>query len=293
MKKIRIVSPAKSINKKHIDFAQNWFDDGLYEVEVGENAAGEHHYFSGTDDERLSDFQNALNDEVGGLILCSRGGYGSVRILDRLKWSLFLRHPKLICGYSDVTVFHNRMNRMGYPSLHCTAPLNFEENTPEALESLRIAVFGGTNTYEFQAHELNRTGVAEDEIVGGNLAILSTLCGTDDDLDTDGKILFIEDVGEAIYAIDRMMWQLKKADKFRKLEGLIVGGMTNMKDSDVPFGKTVEQVIAESVSEYEFPVCFNFPAGHINDNRAILLGAKARLEVTRSGSTFTQKLEGV
>lgn len=293
MKKIRIVSPAKSIDPALIEYAKNWFTDAQYEVEVGKYAAGSHNYFSGTDEERLFDFQSALNDEEGGIILCSRGGYGSVRILDQLNWSKFLRYPKLICGYSDVTVFHNKMNRMGYPSLHCSAPLNFKDNSEEALNSLQTAIKGGTNSYEFENDKHNRIGTIEAEIVGGNLAILSTLCGTDDELDTDGKILFIEDIGEAIYSIDRMMWQLKKAGKLKKLDALIIGGMTNTKDSEVPFGKTATEVIAESVSEYDFPVAFNFPAGHINDNRAILFGAKARLEVANSGSTFTQKIEGV
>jgi muramoyltetrapeptide carboxypeptidase len=292
VKKIQIVSPAKSIDAEKIEFAKSWFADASFEVTVGENAAGEFNYFSGTDEERLSDFQKALDEDHEGIIICSRGGYGSVRIVDRISWSQFVRYPKLVCGYSDVTVFHNRMNRMGYPSLHCTAPLNFEENTPEALTSLNTALLGGTNSYDFEGSELNRVGEADAKVVGGNLAILSTLCGTDDDLDTHGKILFIEDVGEAVYAIDRMMWQLEKSGKLKDLKGLMVGGMTEMKDSAVPFGKTVEEVIAESVAEYDFPLCFNFPAGHIKDNRAIIFGKKARLEVSENGAIFTQVSEG-
>lgn len=292
MKKIQIVSPAKSIDSEKIDFAKNWFADAAYDVVIGEHASGEFNYFSGTDEERLSDFQTAVDKPHNGAIVCSRGGYGSVRIIDKLNWSQFVRYPKAICGYSDVTVFHNRMNRMGYPSIHCAAPLNFKENTPESLTSLNVALSGGTNSYDFKGHKLNRIGEAEDKVVGGNLAILATLCGTDDELDTDGKILFIEDIGEAVYAIDRMMWQLKKAGHLSKIEGLMVGGMTEMKDSEVPFGKTVEEVISDCVAEYEYPVCFNFPAGHVEDNRAIIFGKKARLEVSGDGAIFTQVSKG-
>ena len=292
MKKIQIVSPAKSIEPEKIDFASSWLSDAGHDVSIGKNAKGTFHYFSGTDEERLLDFQSALDEERTSAILCARGGYGSVRIIDRLNWSQFVRYPKVICGYSDVTVFHNRMNRMGYPSIHCTAPLNFKENSEEALSSLNIALLGGTNSYDFRGHDLNRIGEAEAKVVGGNLAILSTLCGTDDELDTDDRILFIEDIGEAIYAVDRMMWQLKKSGALKGLKALMVGGMTGMKDSAVPFGRSVEEVIADAAAEYDYPICFNFPAGHIEDNRAIIFGKKAHVEVSGNGAIFTQVSKG-
>jgi muramoyltetrapeptide carboxypeptidase len=292
VKKIRIVSPAKSIEGNLIDSARNLLESQGFEMSIGEHAKGEHHYFSGSDNDRLFDMQAALDEDVD-VILCARGGYGAVRIVDRLDWSKFLKRPKLVAGYSDVTVFHNRMNRMGYSSIHCTAPLNFQQNSRAALASLQTILNGGKNSYEIVGHEFNRPGEVEAEIVGGNLAIISTLCGTDDELMTKGKILFIEDIGEAVYAIDRMMWQLQKAGKLHHLKGLIIGGMTAMKDSAVPFGKSVEALIRESVEQYEFPVCFNFPAGHIDDNRAILFGAKARLSVREENSTFSQIFEGI
>jgi muramoyltetrapeptide carboxypeptidase len=292
VKKIRIVSPAKSIEGNLIDSARNLLESQGFEMSIGEHAKGEHHYFSGSDNDRLFDMQAALDEDVD-VILCARGGYGAVRIVDRLDWSKFLIRPKLVAGYSDVTVFHNRMNRMGYSSIHCTAPLNFQQNSRAALASLQTILNGGKNSYEIVGHEFNRSGEVEAEIVGGNLAIISTLCGTDDELMTKGKILFIEDIGEAVYAIDRMMWQLQKAGKLHHLKGLIIGGMTAMKDSAVPFGKSVEALIRESVEQYEFPVCFNFPAGHIDDNRAILFGAKARLSVREENSTFSQIFEGI
>lgn len=292
MKNIRIVSPAKSIDSRHIDFAAKWLKNKGFVVTIGAHAKGEFNYFSGTDAKRLSDMQEAIDDSSVDVILCSRGGYGSVRIIDQLNWSKFEKHPKLICGYSDITVFHNRMNRMNFPSLHCTAPLNFEENSQDSLSSFVNILQNKENQYRITAHELNRKGSVEAEVVGGNLAILATLCATNDDLNTKGKTLFIEDIGEAVYAIDRMLYQLKKSGKLNNLKGLIVGGMTAMKDSAVPFGKSVEQVIIEAVQEYNFPVCFNFPAGHINDNRAIILGQKARLEVNDHGSVFTQTFDG-
>lgn len=288
MKKIRIVSPAKSIDSKHIDFAEGFLRSKGYEVTVSDHARGQHHYFSGTDAERRHDLQQALDDPEIDVILCSRGGYGSVRIVDLLDYSMFLRHPKWVFGYSDITVFHNRMNRMGFHSVHSTAPLNFEENTEEALQSLVNAIEEVENEYNIPAHSLNREGEVKEKVVGGNLSILCSLIGTDDELKTKNRILFIEEIGEAVYAIDRMMWQLKKAKLLKGLDGLIVGGITGIKDSEVPYGKTAEEVIREAVEEYDYPVCFGFPAGHINDNRALILGKQAKLTVGSSGATFKQ-----
>lgn len=292
MKKIKIVSPAKSIDKKHLDFARDFLVSNGYEVSISEFADGNHHYFSGTDSERLSDLQGAIDSDAD-IILCSRGGYGSVRIIDEIDWTNFYKKPKLICGYSDITVLHNRMNKMGFSSAHCTAPLNFQENSAESLSSLMNLFSKESNLYNFPGDSLNRIGAAKGVVVGGNLAIISTLSGTNDDLITEGKILFIEDIGEAIYSIDRMMWQLKKSGKLSGLKALIVGGMTDMKDSEIPFGKDVNQVIREAVEGYKYPVCFNFPAGHILDNRAILLGVNAELRVSENGTSFVQTYEGV
>ncbi|MCG8574675.1 MAG: LD-carboxypeptidase [Flavobacteriales bacterium] len=281
MKKIRIVSPAKQIEAQHLSFTVDFLTSKGFEVELGKHAAGQYHYFSGTDEERLFDFQQALDDESVDAILCSRGGYGSVRILDQLDFSAFLQKPKLIFGYSDITVFHHHVQaKYNLSSVHSTAPLNFSSNSKEALESLLNVLNGQPNQYEFQAHNLNRSGQTKAKVMGGNLAILYSLIGTDSDFDYDGKILFIEEIGEAVYAVDRMMWSLKKSGKLENLAALIVGGMTSMKDSQIPFGKTVEEVIAESVEEYSYPLCFNFPAGHIDDNRAIIFGKEAELRVS-------------
>lgn len=288
MKKIRIVSPAKAIDERHIDFAEGFLRSKGFEVEVGRFAKGRHHYFSGTDEERILDMQEALDAPDVDVILCSRGGYGSVRIIDELDFRGFLRNPKLILGYSDITVFHNRLVRMGYESVHCTAPLNFEDNTQAALDSMVKILNEESVEYTISAHSLNRSGQLKEKIVGGNLSVFCGLIGTDDEVDAKGKVLFIEEVGEAIYEIDRMMYQLKKSKILKGLDGLIVGGMTNLKDSEVPFGQTVDAIIREAVEEYDYPLCFNFPAGHIPDNRAIVFGKLARLQVTDSGAIFKQ-----
>ena len=289
MTKIRIVSPAKSIEKEHIDFAIKFLEGHNFDVETSDNCLGEYHYFSGTDSERIADFQNALDDESLDVILCARGGYGCIRIIDSLDFTKFKKHPKLIIGFSDVTVFHNHINsNFTLSTVHATMPLNFSLNSEESLRSLVDVMNGNSIRYEIEAYSNNKTGEAQAEVVGGNLAILYALIGTNSDVDLDGKVLFIEDVGEHIYAIDRMMWAFQKSNKLNKLAGLIVGGLTNINDTDTPFGKSVESVILERVDQLDIPVCFNFPAGHINDNRAIIFGKLAKLSVAKNGVVFEQ-----
>jgi len=288
MKHIHILSPAKSISPDLIDAAEELLIKEGFKVSIGKHAKGSFHYFSADVESRKSDFQTALDDSTIDVILCSRGGYGCVQFIDQLDWSGFEQHPKLIAGYSDVTVFHNRMAKMGCPSIHCTAPLNFEENTAAALSSLFSALNDGVLKYEIEPHLLNHEGEVTAPVVGGNLAIIATLIGTNDELDLTGKILFIEEIGEAVYAVDRMIWQLKKSGQFNKMNGLIVGGMTAMKDSEVPYGKSVHEVIAEHTKTLNIPVAFDFPAGHIQDNRAIFLGKESSLRVTANQVIFQQ-----
>ena len=289
MKRIRIVSPAKHIDPTLLSKAATYLHECGLEVEIGEYASGEYHYFSGTIEERKSDFQAALDDEKLDVILCARGGYGSLQLVDDLDYSQFLKHPKLIIGYSDITVFHNHINAHYHlPTVHATAPLNFEENSKEALASLVNVINGNPNEYRIEPSPLNLGGEVEAVLVGGNLAILYALIGTDSDIDYTGKILFIEEIGEAIYALDRMFYALKKSGKLNEIAGLIVGGLTAMKDSEKPFGLTAEEVIYTHVKDLGIPVCFNFPAGHIDDNRAIILGKKAELSVQLNQVKFIQ-----
>lgn len=289
MKKIHITAPAKVIDKACIDFAVDFFQKNGFEVSLAKHVLGQHHYFSGTDAERLADFQTALDDDSLDFILCARGGYGSVRIIDDLDFTKFLKKPKLIIGFSDITVFHNHIHtHFNIPTLHASVPLNFQSNTPEALQSLVNVLNGKPNKYEIASSKHNRLGEVKAVVVGGNLSIVYSLIGTNSDLNTDGKILFMEDIGEHVYAIDRILYSLKKSGKLQKLAGLIVGGMTNIKDTEIPFGKNVEEVISEIVSPYDFPVCFNFPAGHIDDNRAIILGSMCVLKISEDAVQFEQ-----
>lgn len=287
MKKIRIVSPAKAIEKKHIDYAVSFLEKKGFTVSLGKYCTHQFHYFAGTDEERLQDLQNALNDKDIDVILCARGGYGSIRIVDALDFSTFVQQPKMLIGFSDITVFHNHIHaHFNLPTVHASMPLNFENNTPESLNSLVNVISKQSNIYEFDSHPKNRNKDVKGIIVGGNLSILYALIGTNSDMDTNRKILFIEDVGEFIYGIDRILWAFKKANKWQGLKALVVGGMTDIKDTETPFGQSIEDIILESVKEYDFPVFFNFPAGHINDNRAIIFGKEAEIFIKNNKIVF-------
>lgn len=276
--KIGIIACARKISKEElqpaIDILQNW---GL-EVVLGKNIFNADHQFSGTDEERAADLQSMLDDTSIKAVISARGGYGTVRIIDKLDFSTFKKHPKWIIGYSDITVLHSHIHNMGIQTLHATMPINFKVNE-EATETLRKALFGEEIHYSFEPHALNKNGKAEGILVGGNLSLLYALCGSNSDIETNGKILFIEDLDEYLYHIDRMMMNLKRSGKLSGLAGLIVGGMSDMKDNAVPFGKTAEAIILDAVKEYNYPVCFHFPCGHIDRNLAIVLGRKVELEV--------------
>jgi len=277
---IRIIAPAKAIEAEFVEYAQLFFEQHGYLVKIGANCLGRWNYFSGTDAERLQDMQEALDDPNCIAILCARGGYGSVRILDKLNWAGFLRDPKWLIGFSDITYFHNHIQTFGLPSIHATMPLNFQENTDEALHSLLFAMQGKPRSWEFPAIDgFFKKGTANGVLVGGNLAIIHALMGTPKQPDFQDTILFIEDVGEYLYAIDRMLQTLELAGIFDTITGLIVGGMTNLSDSNPPLGFSLPELIKEKTWFRNFPVCMNFPAGHIEDNRALVFGEMAHLTV--------------
>ncbi|MFN4233747.1 MAG: LD-carboxypeptidase [Bacteroidia bacterium] len=282
--KIGIVATARKISEAELAPAIKIIEEkGLVPV-LGNNLFGQFHQFSGTDAERCADLQQMLDDESIKAIIVARGGYGTVRIIDSLDFTAFAKHPKWIIGYSDITVLHSHINKtLGIATLHATMPINFLQDS-FATETLFKALFGEKIHYTFNAHPLNRNGLAEGELVGGNLSLLYALCGSVSDLTTDGKILFIEDLDEYLYHIDRMMMNLKRSGKLSRLKALVVGGMTDMKDNSVPYGKTAEEIIAEHVAEFDYPVCFNFPAGHIKNNYALKLGATAYLKVDKECS---------
>lgn len=283
---IAIVATARKISREELAPAIDTFEREGFRVELGNHIFNQHHQFSGTDLERLEDLQWALDDETIKAIVIARGGYGSIRLLDRLDFSRFSASPKWIAGYSDVTALHSHIHAMfKIETLHCTMPINFHKNE-EAVKTMMNALTGNFQSYELPAHELNRTGRAEGVFVGGNLSLIYALSATPSDMNTTGKILFLEDLDEYLYHVDRMMMNLKRSGKLQNLAGLIVGGMTEMKDNQVPFGKTAEEIILDAVREYDFPVCFNFPAGHVDRNLAIYLGKKIKLAISNQGGSL-------
>lgn len=286
---IGLVCTARKIDYDQILPAIEFFESKGFKVKVGESVGASYHQYAGDDHLRRRDLQKMLDDTTVKAIVSCRGGYGTVRIIDDLYYGNFLDKPKWIIGYSDVTALHSHLNHvMGIGTLHATMPINFTTNTDAAIQSLLDVLTGIPLKYEIEGHSLNKFGSASGEVVGGNLSILYSLLGTKTLLHTSGRILFLEDLDEYLYHVDRMMMGLKRAGKLQGLAGLIVGGMTDMKDNLVPYGKNAEEIILEHVEEFNFPVCFGFPSGHINDNRAIKLGSTARLDVSPNGVLFQQ-----
>ena len=271
----------KEIIAPSVEIMQNW---GL-KVVFAPNLFKEENQFAGSDKERVAGFQWALDNKEIKAVILACGGYGTMRVIDDLNFKRFIKNPKWIVGYSDTTIIQSHLVNLGIASIHGTMAFQFTKHE-EATESLRKILFGEKQEYASEAHKLNRNGEAKAEIVGGNLSLLYALSGSKSDLDTKGKILFVEDLDEYLYHIDRMMLQLKRSGKLKNLKGLIVGGMTDMKDNAIPFGKTAEEIIWDVVREYKYPVCFNFPAGHVSKNLAFFIGKKAQLKVTKKGVTL-------
>lgn len=271
---IGIVAPSRKISLQELQPAIDFLIREGFKVKLGERIFAESHQFAGTDTERADDFNDMLHDDSVKAILAARGGYGAVRIVEQLDFDYFSQHPKWLCGYSDFTVFHSQSNRYKVSTIHGTMPVSFAdtEAAQANAKSLIDALTGKALSYSPQPHPLNRGGNVRAEVVGGNLSILYSLTGTPSAVDTRGKILFIEDLDEYLYHIDRMMWNLKRAGMLENLAGLIVGGLSDMHDNTIPFGQTAEEIVASCCSEYDYPVCFNFPAGHGALNRSIRLG---------------------
>lgn len=243
-----------------------------------------HPYLAGTDEERLQDFQNSLNDKSINAIVCARGGYGTTRIVDSLNFDEFLKHPKWIVGFSDVTTLHLRLFALGVQSIHATMPILFgKPDAGASLESLRSVVFGSTATIEAVPDNDNRMGMVTAPIIGGNLSLICDALGTSSEPNTAGKILVIEEIDEHKYKLDRMLTQLKRAGKLSNLAGLVVGHMTDIKDSE-SFSERVQQIVLNKVNDYHYPVAFGFPIGHENPNLAWRNGATARLSVDAHGA---------
>ena len=266
--------------KPAIDLLHSW---GL-EVLIGKTIGLDNNQLAGTDAERAADFQQQLDNPNIKAIWCVRGGYGTVRMIDLLDFTKFKKSPKWIVGFSDVTVIHSYINNLNIATIHGAMPITVGKASTESIESLRQSLFGESLNYEIPFDAANRLGNAKGEIVGGNLSILYSLMGSNAQIDCKGKILFIEDLDEYLYHIDRMMMSLKRCGCFEDLNGLIVGTMSKMKDNDIPWGKNANQIIEDVTKGYSFPVLYNFPAGHFRDNRALIFGKQVSLELNATTS---------
>lgn len=287
---IGIVATARKISYEEAAPAIGMLVDEGFKVRTGQRMFGVNHQFSGSDEERTADMQRMLDDPEVKAILCARGGYGTVRIIDRLDFSEFVRHPKWICGFSDVTVLHSHIHRnLGVATLHSSMLFNMREagTGHPSFRSLVDALTGKFPGIQAPPSPLNRVGECRAEVVGGNLSILYSLLGSGSDIGTDGRILFLEDLDEYLYHLDRMMMNLSRNGRLERLAGLMVGGMTDMNDNAVAFGETAEQIIARHVSGKDFPVAFGIPAGHLDENHALMLGKKAALRVSEGGSSLS------
>lgn len=284
--KVGIVACARKVSLEEISEAVEVFKSWGLEITFGKNVFGQQDQFSGSDVERAEDLQNMFDDPLVKAVICARGGYGTVRIIDKIDFSKFKSQPKWMIGFSDITVLHSHIHNLGIETLHAKMLLNINKNT-ESTESMRKALFGESLNYTVQPTVLNRGGNAEGELIGGNLSLMYALTGSVSEMDTKGKILFLEDLDEYLYHVDRMMISLKRAGKLKGLAGLVIGGMTDMKDNAIPFGKTAEQIIMDAVKEYDYPVCFDFPAGHIDRNLAMYFGRKVDLMVSEKGASLS------
>jgi muramoyltetrapeptide carboxypeptidase len=286
---IGISSPAGYITLDEIKPAMIQMESWGYKIKVGDTIGKKDFTFGGTDEERINDFQQLLDDPKIKAIMCARGGYGTVRIIDKLNWTKFKLKPKWIIGFSDITVFHSHLNRnFGIASIHskmCNSfPDDWSKAEPiqiETIESIKYALKGDKMKYAAIPNASNKTGIGTGVLVGGNLKTLESLSGSASDLKTDGKILFVEDAGEYMYSIDRMFWNLKRSGKLSKLKGLIVGGFKIKVETDTEdFGKTLQDIVLEKTKEYNYPVCFDFPVGHQKNNFALKCGVKHVLKVS-------------
>jgi muramoyltetrapeptide carboxypeptidase len=276
---IRILAPAKAIEKEVVDFAVESLEGYGFNVQVSDNCLGRDGYFSGTIAERTADLQSAIDDAEVKAIICARGGYGCIQIVDRVNWAGYLTHPKWVIGFSDITVLHQHLSRMKSSSIHASMPLNYRENSERSLDTMVKSLLGEQLNYSWAPNRDNKTGITHGELIGGNLSVLCGLIGTNEMPSYLNSILFVEDVGEHLYAIDRCFHQLSKAGILDQIRGLVLGGFTDSKDTDPPYGKTFEEIICTHFEYRSIPVAFDFPAGHQDDNCPLILGNRAVLSV--------------
>ena len=278
---VGIVSTARKITETELQPFLSLLNAWQLQPLLGKTIGAVENQFAGSDVVRTQDFQEMMDNPAVKAIWCARGGYGTVRMIDALDFSNFKKNPKWVIGYSDMTVLHNTLHAYGIASLHAQIAFNIEQKTEATRQTLYDALFGNKYSIEYASeYEFNRMGEATGQLVGGNLSVFFSLLGSPSGIETRGKILFLEDLDEYLYHIDRMIQNLKRSGLLSQLKGLIIGGMSDMNDNTIPFGKSAEEIIFEAVKEYNYQVCFNFPAGHAEDNRALIIGKETTLKVT-------------
>ncbi|MFC0603275.1 S66 peptidase family protein [Winogradskyella pulchriflava] len=288
---VAIVAPSGILKNRErevqqaVDLLKSW---GLHAV-VGKHVFSKADHFAGTDDERCEDLQKAMDDPKISAIWCARGGYGTVRILDRLDYTKFREKPKWIIGYSDITALHNQVHNEGFESLHALMCVSLTKDLSEiqsTVDTFKSALFGSPENYDLEGSSYNREGEAKGQLIGGNLTMLHTMLGSKESIDTSGKILFIEEIGEYKYHIDRMLQSMKRAGYFDNCSGLVVGDMSKLRKNTTLWGTSVEQLILDALEDYDFPIAFNMPAGHEMDNRALVLGRTVDLKVEKGKTSL-------
>ena len=284
---VAIVSTARKISKSELNPALDILASLGLKAVLGHTIGASDHQFAGNDSLRTRDFQAMMDNPNVKAIWCARGGYGTVRMIDGLDFSNFVKNPKWIIGYSDITVLHSHVHAFEIETLHAQMPLDIETKSEEAQQGIFQVLFGRNYQIHYASEKTaNQVGNGTGELVGGNLSVLYSLCGSLSAIETAGKILFLEDLDEYLYHIDRMFQNLRRNGLFDNLAGLVLGGFSQMHDNSIPFGRTVEEIVSECIGPVSYPVCFDFPAGHIKDNRALILGRSVKLSVTTHSATM-------
>lgn len=284
--RVIILSPAGAPSEDAFDLGLEILESWGLKPVLSENSKKRYHTFAGTDAERKSDFQNAIDNPEIKAIFCVRGGYGSTRIINEIDWTRFQSKPKWIIGYSDITTFHNRLNQLDIESMHATMPTNFRENTKSTMDSLKSSLFSTPPKYTIANSEYNQKGKAKGKLIGGNLSIIHNLIGTKFNIQFKDNILFLEEIGEYAYSIDRMLWAMNHAGVFDEISGLIIGSFTDVKDNDVPFPESLHEMILKFVKDKNIPVVFDFPSGHEDENWTLIMSGNYKMEVNDEQSVI-------
>jgi len=283
--KVGIIAPSGKLSISHFDYVVQLFQSWGWETVLGQHLFKDHLFFSGTDQERLEDLQAMLDNPELDCIFCGRGGYGMTRILDQLNFDRFKENPKWIVGFSDITALHAHLHQMGFQSIHGAMPAQYEKRvTLETIQSVRNTLEGKLDTMYAKFNIHNKIGQAKGVLIGGNLALLADMIGTNSEIDTHGKIFFIEEVSEPMYRIDRMFTQLRRSGKLNQLAGLIIGDMDVNARKEAEYGQLIEELILDRVPQNNFPIGFSFPFGHVQHNLSLVCGQTVELEVGRKGS---------